>query len=85
MTPERIILWVAFNVFVLGMLALDLGKFHRNAHKVSLREALSWGVVRITPVLYFVGIKMTILDLYQIPIRRSHRTKREAREPCYGY
>ena len=27
MTPERLILWIAFNVFVLGMLALDLGIF----------------------------------------------------------
>jgi len=36
----------------------------RNAHEVSLREALSWSVVRITLVLYFVGIKMTIVDLY---------------------
>ena len=53
MTPERMILWVAFNVFVLGMLALDLGVFHRNAHKVSLREALSWSVVWITLALLF--------------------------------
>jgi hypothetical protein len=67
MTPERIILWVAFNVFVVGMLVLDLGVFHRNAHEVSLRKALSWSVVRITLVLYFVGIKMTIVDLYIEP------------------
>ena len=53
MTPERMILWVVFNVFVLGMLALDLGVFHRNAHKVSLREALSWSVVWITLALLF--------------------------------
>jgi len=38
MTPERMILWVAFNVFVLGMLALDLLVFHRKAHAVSLRR-----------------------------------------------
>jgi len=53
MTPERMILWVAFNVFVLGMLALDLGVFHRTAHKVSLREALSWSVVWITLAFVF--------------------------------
>ena len=28
--------WVAFNLFVLGMLALDLGVFHRHSHKVSV-------------------------------------------------
>ncbi len=71
MTPERMILWVAFNLFVLGMLALDLGVFHRNAHKVSLREALSWSVVWITLALCFVGIKMTVVDLYKIPIEIS--------------
>ena len=40
MTPDRLFLWIAFNVFVLGMLALDLAVFHRKAHEVSLREAL---------------------------------------------
>ena len=34
MESERIILWTAFNIFVLGMLALDLGVFHRKAHAV---------------------------------------------------
>ena len=55
--PDRLFLWVAFNVFVLGMLALDLGVFHRNAHKVSLREALTWSIVWISLALLFnVGI-----------------------------
>ena len=53
MTPERLFLWIAFNVFVLGMLALDLGVFHRNAHKVSLREALTWSVLWISLALTF--------------------------------
>ena len=70
MTSESLFLWVIFNIFVLGMLALDLGVFHRNAHKVSLREALSWSVVWITLALCFVGIKMTIVDLCQIRIRK---------------
>lgn len=50
-------IWVAFNVFVLAMLALDLGVFHRNAHEVSMREAVSWSVVWIGLALVFnVGI-----------------------------
>ena len=32
--------WVGFIAFVLLMLALDLGVFHRSAHVVSVREAL---------------------------------------------
>ena len=34
--------WIGFNLFVLAMLALDLGVFHRKAHVVSMKEALSW-------------------------------------------
>jgi len=36
------IFWVAFNGFVLAMLALDLGVFHRTQHVVRLREAMGW-------------------------------------------
>jgi tellurite resistance protein TerC len=53
MTPERLILWVAFNVFVLGMLALDLGVFHRKAHAVSIKEASIWSAVWILLALIF--------------------------------
>ena len=38
-------IWIAFNVLVLAMLALDLGVFHRTAHAVSLREAGIWSAV----------------------------------------
>ena len=34
--------WVAFNAFVLLMLVLDLFVFHRHAHVIKFREALSW-------------------------------------------
>jgi tellurite resistance protein TerC len=42
------VLWIGFTVFVLGMLALDLGVFHRHAHQVSRREAAAWTVVWVT-------------------------------------
>jgi tellurite resistance protein TerC len=38
-------LWVAFIAFVLLMLALDLGVFHRKAHVVTVKEALAWSAV----------------------------------------
>lgn len=53
MTPDQLFLWAAFNVFVLGMLALDLAVFHRKAHAVSLREALIWSLVWISLALLF--------------------------------
>lgn len=34
--------WALFLIFVVGMLALDLGVFHRTAHTVTRREALTW-------------------------------------------
>jgi TerC family integral membrane protein len=53
MTPERLVLWIAFNVFVLGMLALDLGIFHRKAHAVSIKEASIWSAIWILLALIF--------------------------------
>jgi len=39
------LLWLGFNLFVLTAIALDLGVFHRKAHKVGIREAALWSVV----------------------------------------
>jgi tellurite resistance protein TerC len=49
-------LWISFTVFVLGMLALDLGVFHRSAHAVSLKEAGMWSAVWIALSLVFNAI-----------------------------
>ncbi len=45
--------WIAFIAFVLLMLALDLGVFHRKAHVVSVREALAWSAVWLCMGLAF--------------------------------
>ena len=50
---ESIWLWVGFNVFVLAMLALDLGVFHRKSHVVSVREAIAWTVAWVTLAMLF--------------------------------
>jgi tellurite resistance protein TerC len=46
-------IWIGFVAFVLVLLALDLGVFHRKAHVVSVREALGWSAVWITLGLLF--------------------------------
>jgi tellurite resistance protein TerC len=46
-------LWVGFNLFVLLAVALDLGIFHRKAHKVAVREALLWSAIWIGLALAF--------------------------------
>ena len=38
-------IWIAFIAFVLLMLALDLGVFHRKAHVVTVKEAIAWSAV----------------------------------------
>ena len=48
-----IFIWIGFLTFVLLMLALDLGVFHRHAHVVTIREALGWSAVWITLGLLF--------------------------------
>jgi len=57
MTSDSLFLWVIFNLFVLGVLALDLLVLHRKAHAVSLREALAWSSVWVSLALLFaVGV-----------------------------
>ncbi|HEX5715821.1 MAG TPA: hypothetical protein VF179_06660, partial [Thermoanaerobaculia bacterium] len=46
-------LWVGFNAFILAMLALDLGVFHRKSHEVSVKEAVVWSGVWIALALTF--------------------------------
>ncbi|MBM3747103.1 MAG: hypothetical protein FJW34_15050 [Acidobacteria bacterium] len=51
------LLWIGFTLFVLAMLGIDLGVFHRRAHEVSVQEALAWTCVWIALALLFnVGV-----------------------------
>lgn len=45
--------YVGFILFVLAVLALDLGVFHKKAHEVSFKEASAWTVVWISLALVF--------------------------------
>ncbi|HEX5808067.1 MAG TPA: TerC family protein [Anaerolineales bacterium] len=53
MFAESIWLWIGFNLFVLALLAMDLGVFHQKAHRVSIKEAAIWSIVWITLSLLF--------------------------------
>ena len=50
---NQILWWVFFNIFVLAMLAIDLGVFHRKAHETKIKEALIWSAIWITLALLF--------------------------------
>lgn len=45
--------YVAFTAFILVLLALDLGVFHRKAHVISFRESLGWSIAWIVLALVF--------------------------------
>ncbi len=47
--------YVGFIALVMVFLALDLGVFHRDAHEVSMREAIGWSVVWLTCGVSFAG------------------------------
>ncbi len=46
-------LWIGFNLFVLCMLALDLGVFHRTAHVVTFKESMAWTTVWVALAMLF--------------------------------
>ncbi len=49
-------LWLGFSLFILTMLALDLGLFNRKAHTIRYREAWIWSLVWMTLALIFSAI-----------------------------
>jgi tellurite resistance protein TerC len=55
MIPTNIWFWVGFVAFVLAMLALDLGVFHREAHEVRPKEAAIWTAVWVTLAFVFAA------------------------------
>jgi tellurite resistance protein TerC len=50
---NEVLLFIAFNLFILLLLALDLGVFHRQAHTVTIREAAIWSIVWIALAIVF--------------------------------
>jgi len=50
---EHFVFWIGFNAFVILMLALDLGVFHKNIHKVPVKEAVIWTTVWIGLAMIF--------------------------------
>jgi TerC family integral membrane protein len=48
--------WILFNLFAVGMLALDLLVFHRGGRAVRSREALAWSAMWIGLAVAFAGV-----------------------------
>ncbi|AHZ83469.1 TerC family protein [Bdellovibrio bacteriovorus] len=57
--------YAGFIAFVIGMLALDLGVFHKHSHTVSFKEATIWSIVWVSIAMLFnVGLYYYTLHLY---------------------
>lgn len=52
-------LWIGFNVFILVLLCLDLGVFHRKSKEVTVKEALLW-----TSIWVFIAFLFNIFVYY---------------------
>ena len=50
---SRILFFIAFMVFVIFMLALDLGVFHKKDHEIKIKEAAIWTGVWVTLAMLF--------------------------------
>jgi tellurite resistance protein TerC len=48
--------WVGFCIFILVMLAIDLGLFNRKPHEISYRNAALWSGVWVALALLFAGL-----------------------------
>lgn len=53
---QPLIFWILFNLFVIAMLALDLGVFHRGGHVVKVREAMFWSLAWISLAAIFAVV-----------------------------
>jgi tellurite resistance protein TerC len=53
-----LLFWVLFNLFVVAMLALDLGVLNRRSHRVSFREALAWSGLWIALAAAFAVLEL---------------------------
>ncbi len=56
------VVWLGFLVFVLVLLALDLGVFHRDDRAVSIREALAWSAFWIVLALAFNALVYALYE-----------------------
>ena len=80
---EQLWPWFAFTLFVLAMLALDLGVFHKSAHEVKPKEALAWSGVWISLALVFCGLLYFFWD--KIPNQSSYSNSQAALAFLTGY
>lgn len=75
-------IWFGFIALVFGLLALDLGVFHKSNKKVSMKESLAWTSVWVVIALAFGGV---IYFLYDANVYNLNPTGISARQAMIEY
>ncbi len=50
---EQFAPWILFNIFVIAVLAIDLGFFNKTSHVIGRKEALAWSILWVSLSLMF--------------------------------
>ncbi|MFA7273991.1 MAG: TerC/Alx family metal homeostasis membrane protein [Crocinitomicaceae bacterium] len=66
--------WILFLFLVFGLLALDLGVFHKENHQVSMKDSLKWTSVWVAVALLFGLVVYWLYDINWMNINQ-HGTK----------
>lgn len=72
------LVWAAFFVIFIGVLALDLGVLHRESREMSVRQALGWTVVWVMVALSFSGLIYGVYEHHWFDWRVSSDAPRGA-------
>ncbi len=64
-------IWLGFAALVVGLLALDLGVFHRRPHRISVGEALGWTAFWIALALFFNALVYLMYEQHWLGIGRE--------------
>ncbi|MES2589181.1 MAG: TerC family protein [Bacteroidota bacterium] len=74
--------WVIFIAIIFGLLALDLGVFHKADKKVSIKESIAWTIVWVALALSFGGV---IYWLYDNQVLGINPLKIDASKAMFEY
>jgi tellurite resistance protein TerC len=66
------LVWVVFLIMIFGLLALDLGVFHKSNKEVSMKESLAWTAIWVSLSLMFGGVIYWIYDINYMGINHAN-------------
>ena len=71
-------IWIIFIAIVFGLLALDLGVFHKKDKPVNIKESLAWTGIWVALALSFGGVIYYLYDTNLFGLNKLHTSPKEA-------